>query len=269
MRAVSTVTGRWARWWFTLGLLAVTVSWGCTQLLGGRAEIRDRRKFIIEAKPARLNLPASERPYQLRVQIDRLSVSRLYDRDQIIFRLTPEEIDDDSYNQWAVRPGNMITSATADYLRRARLFTDVREDFLNTTPDLTLTGTIDAIERFDSGDRWFARLKVTLQLVNRQNQIFWQYHFDPEEVEVYDEDMVFTVQAFRDLLRQNMERAMASLDRALLIRKMSLEGRDLTALLEGNDNSPAQQAPQDSAAVPLETSDYRIVPGKLIPDERE
>lgn len=260
---------RLPRWWLVGVLLVLAGTWGCTQLLGGRAEIRDRRKFIIEAVPARLNLPASERPYQLRVQIDRFSVSRLYDRDQIIFRLTPEEIDDDRYNQWAVRPGNMITSAIADYLRRARLFTDVREDFLNTTPDLTLTGTIDAIERFDSGDRWFARLDVTMQLVDRQNQIFWQHRFDPEETEVYDEDMVFTVQAFRDLLRQNMERAITSLDRALLIRKMSLEGRDPTALLEGHNNrdTRTEAVTKDTAEVPLETSDYRIVPGKLVPED--
>lgn len=247
-------------------LLTLAASWGCTQLLGGRAEIRDRRKFIIEAEPARLNLPNSERPYQLRVQIDRLSVSSLYNRDQIIFRLTPEEIDDDRFNQWAVRPADMITSAVADYLRRAGLFTDVRDNFLNTTPDFTLTGTINAIERYDSGDRWFGRLDITMQLVDRQNQIFWQHRFDPDEIEVYDSDMVFTVQALRELLRLNMERAITALDRALLYRKASLEGRDLSGLLEDNGNG-VEESQDDTTRIPLETLDYRILPGKLAPKD--
>ncbi len=250
--------------WTALILLALAASWGCSQLLGGRAQIRDRRKFIIEAQPARLNLANSERPYQLRVQIDRFSVSSLYNRDQIIFRLTPEEIDDDRFNQWAVRPGDMITSAVADYLRRAGLFTDVRESFLNSTPDFTLTGTINAIERYDSGDRWFGRLDITMQLVDRQNQIFWQYRFDPDEIEVYDADMVFTVQALRELLRQNMESAINGLDRSLLYRKATLEGRDLSGLLEGGD---LQESAQDTTSVPQETPEYRLLPGKLVPKD--
>ena len=255
--------------WTTLALMAVVATSGCTQLLGGRAQLPDRRKFIIEAEPLQLILPASERPYQLRVQIDRLSVSRLYDRDQIIFRLTPEEIDDDRYNQWAVRPGDMITNAVGEYLRKANMFTDVREDFLNIQPDLTLTGTIDAIERFDSRDRWFAHLDITMQLVDRQNKIFWQHRFDPNEVEVYDPDMVFTVQALRGLLRKNMENAFKSLDRTLLIRKASLEGRDLTDLLQSNgDGSGTNGAAADTTQIPLETEDYRIFPGNLVPEGR-
>lgn len=250
-----------------LALLTVLAA-GCAQLLGGGAEIRERRKFIIESEPVSLNLPQSERPYQLRVQIDRFSVSRLYERNQIIFRRTPEEIDDDPNNQWAVRPGDMITSAVADYLRRARLFTDVRETFLNTTPDLTLTGSVDAIERFDSGDRWFARLNVTMQLVDRQNQIFWQYRFDPFETEVYEADMVYTVQAMRSLLQANMRDAMTDLDHQLLIRKASLEGRDVTALLEAAGNGAAAVA-DTTEEIPLETESYRIVPGKLVPEEEE
>lgn len=259
---------QWRRIYLTATLLLVLCSSSCTQLLGGGAKIRERRKFIIEAEPLRLNLPASERPYQSTVQIDKFSISPLYERNQIIFRLTPEEIEDDNYNQWAVRPGDMITDAVAGYVRRAGLFTDVREVFYNTEPDFTLTGTVNAIERFDSGDRWFARLDVTIQLVGREEQIFWQHRFDPNEIEVYDSDMVFTVQALRSLLRQNMEGAMKSLDLDLLIRKVTLDGRDPTDLIHGNTNGNGiSDAVQDSTEIPLETEHYRIFPGKLAPED--
>ena len=249
-------------------VLLVTGVCGCSQLLGARAEVRERRKFIIEADRLRLDLPRSERPYEMRVQIERFSVSRFYDKDQIVFRLTPEEIRDDRYNSWAVRPSEMVTNTVADYLRRTRLFTDLRDTFLDATPDYTLTGTIDAIERFDSGDRWYARLAATLQLVDRQHQIFWQYRFQPTEVEVFDADMASTVRALRDLLRMNMEQAIGSLDRALLIRKTSLAGGDVNALLEPPLPGMVPGATgADTSGTPRETQDYIIVPGKLLPED--
>ena len=59
------------------------------------------------------------------------------------------------------------------------------------------------------------------------------------------------------------------LDRALLIRKSSLEGRDLTDLLQSNgDGSGTNGAAADTTQIPLETEDYRIFPGNLVPEGR-
>ena len=248
-------------------LLVLLAASGCSSLLAGKAEIRERRKFIIEGQSLRLNLPFSERPYELKVQIERFAISRFYERDQIVYRLSPEEIRDDRYNLWAVRPSEMITNAIADYLRSANLFTDLRPDFLDVAPELTLTGTIDAIERFDSGDRWWSRLDGSLQLVDGEGRIFWQHRFAPSEVEVFEADMTFTVQGMNEILRRNMIDAIRSLDRALLIRKASAEGRDLTGLLEEEGNAAAPVSTEEEATpeTPRETEDYIVVPGKLAP----
>lgn len=247
-------------------LLVLVAAAGCTSLVAGKAEVPDRRKFIIQENPLGLNLSLSERPYELKVQIERFAIAKFYERDQIIFRLSPEEIRDDRYNLWAVRPSEMITDAVADYLRTANLFTDFRPDFLDAAPEFTLTGTIDAIERFDSGDRWWARLDASLQLVDGEGRIFWQHRFDPNEVEVFEPDMAFTVQGMNQILRRNMLDAVRSLDRALLIRKASAEGRDLTGLLEEEGGNGVALITEDEAEeVPRETEDYIVVPGKLAP----
>ena len=249
-------------------LLALVAAAGCTSLFAGKAEVPERRKFIIQEEALRLNLPYSERPYELRVQVERFAIAKFYERDQIIFRLSPEEIRDDRYNLWAVRPSEMITNAVAGYLRTANLFTDFRPDFLDVAPEFTLTGTIDAIERFDSGDRWWARLDGSLQLVDREGRIFWQHRFDPNEMEVFERDMAFTARGMNQILRQNMIDAVRSLDRALLLRKASAEGRDLTGLLEeenGNGNGVAAVTEDEAEEVPRETGDYIVMPGKLAP----
>ncbi len=247
-------------------LLALLAAGGCSSLFAGKAEIPERRKFIIEGQPLPLKLPFSERPYEMKVQIERFAISKFYERDQIIYRLSPEEIRDDRYNLWAVRPSEMITNAVAGYLRGAGLFTDFRPDFLDVAPEFTLTGTIDAIERFDSGDRWWARLDGSLKLVDGEGRIFWQHRFAPNEMEVFERDMVFTVQGMNQILLQNMIEAIRSLDRALLIRKASAEGRDLTGLLEEEGgNGVAVMTEDETEEVPRETEDYIVVPGKLAP----
>ena len=247
-------------------LAVLAAAAGCTSLFAGKAEIPERRRFIIEGEPLRLDLPLSERPYELKVQIDRFDISRFYERDQIVFRLSPHEIRDERYNLWAVRPSEMITSAVSDYLRGADLITDLRPDFLDVDPEFTLTGTIDAIERFDSGDRWWARLDGSLQLLDGEGRIFWQHDFDPNEVEVFERDMNYTVQGMNEILRRNMTEAIRSLDRALLIRKASAEGRDLAGLLaEEGGKSEAAPAGDGKEEVPRETGDYVVVPGKPAP----
>ena len=87
----------------------------CTSLIGGKAEIRENRKFIIESAPLSLSLPNSERPYALHVEVGKFDVSRLYDRNQIVLRQSAEEIREKAYHSWAVR------AQRDDYRRRRGL----------------------------------------------------------------------------------------------------------------------------------------------------
>ena len=55
---------------FACGLLLLaTCLSGCTQLLGGNAELPQRRWFKVNVKPMRNGLENSERPYPFQVQI--------------------------------------------------------------------------------------------------------------------------------------------------------------------------------------------------------
>ncbi|MBT4100599.1 MAG: hypothetical protein HOM68_06405 [Gemmatimonadetes bacterium] len=238
----------------------------CGQLLPGKAERRVRRQFVIEAEPLRFSIPHSERPYEYRVQVEEFSVSRFYERDQIVFRLSPEEVRFDPDNVWGVRPSDMITDAVEAYLKQAQLFTDIRQEFLDSSPDFTLTGSVAAIERFDSGDRWFVRLDVSMQLLNSQNTIVWQMDFDPVEEEVFDSDPVISVRALRELLRYNMERGIREIDRRVLLLKLQSEGRDISILLD-NENGDAVADTIEGASteeIPRSTKDYVVLPGTLI-----
>lgn len=246
---------------------------GCGSLLGGKTEIPERRKFILQPTSLRLSLPKSERPYPYKVQIEKFAVSRLYDRDQIVFRLSPEEIREDRWHVWAVRPSEMITDAAEQYLKDAHLFTDIRQEFLDASPDFTFTGTVKAIERYDSVDQWYALLTITMQLVDRHNEVIWQRSFggDRDDAqEVYNADFSHTVVTMKELLSTYMKQAIEEIDLQVHIRMLHDAGKPLDDLLAAT--SGETPAPADSAATGLEDRipgahpHYVIIPGKLAPE---
>jgi len=241
----------------------------CSGLFGGKTVVSETRKFIIEAEPMRLSIPHSERPYPFRVSIEKFAVSRVYDKNQIVFRLSPQEISDDRYHRWAVRPSEMMTDAVEAYLKSSpALFADIRQQYLNVEPDFSLQGTVKAIERYDSGDQWFAHLAMSLQLVDRDSKVVWRDDFDTEE-QVYVEDFSHTVLTMSRILRNRMEQYIRELDRHFLIQKLQSEGKPYEFLLDEEvlEVIETEAAKNDSTGDPDRPHpDYDIVPGKLVPE---
>ena len=236
---------------------------GCAFLLPSEVKVKRQRKFMLVVEPLRLNTPESERPYAFKVEVGKFDVSRLFDSNQIVFRKSAEEIKLDEVHRWAVRPSEMITDAVEQYLKDAKLFTVITQNFLDTDPDYTLTGTVKAIERVDSGDLWYAHLDMTIQLVDRANQVVWDRDFHREPVQVYLKDFSHTVIALSQILRRNVEEAIEELDREFLIRKLQSEGREFIHLQDMNNGGRQTPTPAaaDSTATPPPI-DYEIIPGK-------
>ena len=250
-------------------LLLLHVFGGCAQLIGGKTDIPARRKFIIEATPQPLDLPGSKRPYPYRVQVERLAVSGQYDQNQIVFRLSDYELKDDRWNIWSVRPSQMLTDAVERYIGQANLFIRTSQEFLDERPDYILTGTVKAIERFDSGDLWFAHLAMSLKLVNQEtNEVFWSREFD-EKPRVYNEDMAYTVETLHQILRNQMQQAIRDIDFKFLNMIRQKKGTPLEV--------PARPSGQPLAGDTARTDttlntlyapnlDYEIIPGKQAPE---
>ena len=236
----------------------------CTSLIGGKAEIRENRKFIIESGQLELNLPNSERPYALHVEVGKFDISRLYDRNRIILRKSAEEVRDMAYHSWAVRPSEMITDAVEGYLKEARLFTDIRQDFVDVIPEYRITGTVKSLERLDSGDQWYANFRLSVQLVDGRNEVVKRWDFDDEAERVYHRDFVHTVSAFNELLRRFMYRVVRDMDHMFLIRKLQRENRPYQHILDvpnGRAAATADTAVSDTTR-DAPHPDYDIIPGK-------
>lgn len=244
----------------------------CSGLLGGKTVIREHRKFVVDDSiPLNASMPQlSEKPYPYKVAVERFEVSRWYDQDKVVFRLSQQELRDDSYLRWAHRPSDMITDAVVGYLRQAFLFADVRQEFLE-EPDFTLTGTVKAIERIDSGDLWYARLSMSMLLVDRQGDQVWHEGFGlavDDRVQVHNEDFVHTVSAINQMLRGYMVEAVRGIDLQMLIRKYIAQGRPIDQLEAAYHNGRAEPI-ADSLGIDsrllIPHPDYEVIPGKPTP----
>ena len=256
----SRLFGTWGLW-FALSASTLLLA-GCTQLIGGKAEIRQNRLYLIEAKPIRGFLKDSERPYPFVVEIETFNVARAYNRNEIILRRNELEIQLDKGHTWAVRPADMLTDAVAQYLKDANLFSLVGRDFIEQEASYFLNGTVKAIERYDSGDIWFARLAISMRLVRRSDsKVIWINDFD-EERQVYNADMIFTIEALREILRQQMEVSIKEIDLSFLNQNRREEGQPLVEL-SAFVNGRAQDARNDTVGVLGQPVYYELIPGKM------
>ena len=206
---------------------------GCsTQLLGGKTVISERRKFLIEAKPLGLSFKNSERPYNFKIEIKKFNVSRLYDRDRIVQRLSDVEIRENRKQTWSVRPSDMLTNGVEQYFKDSDLFINSSQEFLDIRPDYVLSGTVSAIEELKTGNRLFARLAMSMQIMDtKTNQIIWSDEFD-KQPQVQIDDIGATVQTMRDILHRNMEEYLVELDFRFLNIAREKAGRKLLTLNE-------------------------------------
>lgn len=237
---------------------------GCAQLIGSKP-IRQQRKFTIVAQPLRLSLKGSERPYPFKVQLKKFEVSRLYDRDQFISRLSAYEIQEDRWNTWASRPSDMLTAVVERYFSEAQLFAQLSQEFLDERPDYILATAVKAIERFESDQQNFAHLALTMQLVEQKSgKVFWSYPFDKEEL-IYSRDIGATVQALSDVLREQMEVALRDLDFKFLNLMRQQRGLSPISAADLEKETAVSDTVQAAGSEVTSTADYEILydPAKL------
>ena len=238
-------------------ILAAALS-GCAQLLGGDAKLQQRRYFKLDIEPLRGSLEGSERPYPFRLQVKGFEAPRAYDRTHIIHRRDQYELQLDNLHHWMERPGDMITDAVKQYLRQADLFTYVGGDgdFFEHRPDYVFSGSIKAIERFDSGDLWAAHLVMTMELVRQADgKVIWQDDFD-EEKQVFSPAMIHTVAALSGILGQRMKKAIGEIDFKFSNKQRPMP---IAPIASDEETVPAVR----DTVLQTEADHYELIPGKL------
>lgn len=107
--------------------------------------------------------------------IERFEATALYKEERLVYRDSPYEGKYYHYHRWITSPEEMITEKVIEQLSASSLFEQVVAFPKFSQVDYVLQGVIKAIEEWDEGDDWYARLQISFTLVPRtKDQVLWQ-----------------------------------------------------------------------------------------------
>ncbi len=94
--------------------------------------------------------------------VEAVEVDKVYNDYQVVYRLSPYELNYYSYEFWIKKPGLLMHDAIVDYLSRSGSFKNVITKFSEGEPGLLLKAKINKIEEYDRKDAWFAHLSMEI-----------------------------------------------------------------------------------------------------------
>lgn len=234
---------------------AVFLAAGCTLMRGTPSMVRNY--YTIDYIPSAPAAAASQLPYPYALQVGHFDVERATNRQNIVFRYSPHQLQYYERERWAVRPDDMIRDMVFKHLNAARLTNHLALSFPDTRPDFRLDGMVEALERLDAGDLFFSHMAMSLKLIRIETgDEVWSYSFDRRR-RVHSGDMVRTVQGLSDILQTEMNVAITQLDSIFLAASM---GQPLMPAAPAPSVSHAQRDPAAEGEVPgLDESAFEII----------
>jgi ABC-type uncharacterized transport system auxiliary subunit len=142
------------------------VAAGFLLLIVGCASAPIKNYYILNYEPDPLQKKLYQGPYPYVIRVRTLDIEAAYARPQIVYRKSPFELKYYFYRVWAVKPTDMVTDLIHKHLSSVGLVSYVVRRFdEGVRPNYELSGTIEALEEYDSDDFWFAHVALRLRLV--------------------------------------------------------------------------------------------------------
>lgn len=151
--------------------------------------------------------------YDFTLRVQRFDSSLAYDRQEIVYRTSPYEINYYAYRLWTAKPRKMLTQLVLSHLEQTMMFRAVVDRVTDEIPRYALNCEVLAIEELDaSATQWFARLSMRFWLTRTEDGArVWSYEFD-ERTPVHERKPVFVVRAISEILEQEMRKIVGQLD---------------------------------------------------------
>ena len=146
------------------------------------SRIPDMHYYLIDY-PISMKSDQSEPVHQFVLGVKRFDAAPLYREERLVYRDSPYEGKYYHYHRWIATPEEMITDKVIEQLNASNLFEQVVAFPKFSQVEYILQGTIRAIEEWDEGDKWYARVQISYELLkNVTNQIVWQRTIEKKNV---------------------------------------------------------------------------------------
>jgi len=136
--------------------------------------------------PISMQSEQSKPVHQIVLGVARFEAAPLYKEEKLVYRDSPYEGKYYHYHRWIASPEQMITDKVIEQLRVSNLFEQVVAFPRHSQVDYLLQGTIKALEEWDEGDQWYARVQIAFELIARAtNEIVWQTTIEKKNVALH------------------------------------------------------------------------------------
>lgn len=205
-----------------------------------------QRRYYTLISPAR-EIPTTSR-YPVDVWLRETDVAPVVNRPQVVYRITPTELQYYNLEYWADRPARMVTQSLERALRTSGIFRSVSPRLGTRAPEYTFESTIQAMEQLDGGEVWYAHLAMDFRLVRFDGDaVIWRKSFD-ERRPVNTKDVGLTVRALSEILTEQLDISMREVDAVLAGKKVPTAA------------APAAKLPAPSAGAASKTSAADMTP---------
>ena len=113
--------------------------------------------------------------FDIVIGVTKFKAGPLYADGRLVYRENPYEGKYYHYHRWIAEPGKLVTDKTIEQLNAAKLFKQVVVFPRYTQCDYILNGNIKALEEWDETNKWFAKVKIAFELVDKKsNKLIWK-----------------------------------------------------------------------------------------------
>ncbi len=190
-----------------LGLLLLLLLFSAC--LGARST--QRNYYVLYREP--LAGPTVNRPIDGLIRVRNLDVDAVYEKFQMVVRQSPYQLRYTDQHVWAVKPNQMVSDLIAQALADARAFTSVTRELIDNRPRYTISGSLSALEIYDSDELWFAHVALQMQLVRFDDgKRLWLFVFDQRKP-INQGSFAHGVRALSELLTEATSQAVLELGR--------------------------------------------------------
>ncbi|MFC1539053.1 ABC-type transport auxiliary lipoprotein family protein [Candidatus Latescibacterota bacterium] len=239
---------------FLFGIaLIMACSWG---------KIPTRNYYIISYNPIPKAPVNSKRPYPYAIQIGRFDVQRIFNRQNILYRYSPNQIQYYELQQWAVRPDYMIEDMVFKHFEASNLTNRVGIDFFDSPPNFRIEGSVEALEKLDAGDLFYAHLAMSFKMlrISDGSQV-WDYSFDQRR-QVYQPEMVYTIRGLSSILQSQLDFAVNQIDSLFYSMQPGMKNESLI-------KKTIPEKKPESSTEGVDESDFEIIREKNLPQEEK
>lgn len=183
------------RRWIRCGILLFTL------LLIICSKVPLKQYYVLNYLPSSTRERLSPAPYHCNVRLRMFNVEEAYTKPQIVYRQSPFKLQYYVYRVWAVSPERIITDLLHKHLMTANLVSNVvRRLDEGHRPDYEITGTVEAIEEYDSEELWFAHLAMRINIIRLSDgRIMYSRRFDHRK-RVFEQEPEYVVREMSSLV---------------------------------------------------------------------